>query len=313
MLSLKEIVTANERLHTVFESAAAVFSGATQGIGLGTLKAFAKHIKKPTAYIIGRNKERFDDELSALEMLNPRGSFIFIEGQVNLVEGIDAVSDQIRGKAAPKSIDFVFMAQGATPIEGRRFTSEGLDEMMALIYYGRMRLVQNLIGIDRLRPQARIMSIAIGAREGKMFEDDLALEKNYSIINMRNQLSTMTTLTFDRLAERNPYMTFIHAFPGRVNTGLFSRSIEGWILWILFAYILEPLIFLGAMSPEDCGERMLAIANEEELCKGSRSVDYDGTASKSKWLEYYRQHANIIDRIWTHTTQVFNEATVSDA
>lgn len=309
MTSLKEVIAANASLPIRYDSVTAIFTGATQGIGLGTLKAFARHIPHPTAVIVGRQHERFERELKNLKLCNPRGNFIFVEGQVSLIKGIDTISSQITHELSTGTVDFVFMAQGSAPIEGRRYTNEALDEMMALIYYGRVRLVQNLIAMGMMRSNARIVSIAVGGKEGKIFEDDLALEKNYSILNMRGQISSMTTLTFDRLAEQNLETTFVHAFPGRVNTGLFTRSIQGWLLWLFFAYILEPLIFLGAMTPEDCGERMLWIATSEELERGSHSVDYDGTRSKSKWLEHYRLNASIIDRIYTHVMHVFETAT----
>ena len=40
-----------------------VFAGATAGIGLSTLKAFARRAVRPTAYIIGRTKAKFQVHL----------------------------------------------------------------------------------------------------------------------------------------------------------------------------------------------------------------------------------------------------------
>ena len=133
MSTLRQIVAANDTIHTRYDAATAVFTGATQGVGLGTLKAFVRRVPHPTVVIVGRSRERFEEQFELLQSLNTEAKLVFVEGQVSLIKDVDAISTQITHELPEKSVDFIFMAQGSTPIEGRRYTAEGLDEMMALI------------------------------------------------------------------------------------------------------------------------------------------------------------------------------------
>lgn len=225
MASLQDVIRANETLRKRYDTATAIFTGATQGSGLGTLRAFAKHISHPKAIIVGRSLERFQGELQNLKTINPSGEFIFVEGQVSLIESIDAISKQMKNIVTNHSVDLLCMSPGWAPIEGRRFTTEGIDEMLALVYYCRLRLVQNLLEMGLMKPTGSVLSIFVGATEGRIFEDDLGLQKNYRILNMRGQFSAMKTLSFDRLAEQNPQMKFVHAHPGRVDPHVFVESV----------------------------------------------------------------------------------------
>ena len=309
MATLSEVNAANEDLRTRVETATAIFTGATQGIGLATLKAFATHIPKPRAIIVGRNRQRFKDELHKLASLNSSGEFIFLEAEVSLIKAIDAVCVEIKQLLASESADLLCMSQGYAPLEGREYTSEGLDKAMALVYFSRMRMIQNLIDSNVLKPTAKVVSVLAGARENKLFEDDLALDRNYSILNLRGHFATLTTLSHDDLAIRNSEMGFVHVFPGRVKTGLLQRSINGWLLWLLVSYVVEPLMLLWGMSPEESGARILWMALGPKFSKASWSLDYDGAESKSKWLERYRQNASLLGQIRAHNEQMFERAT----
>lgn len=310
--TLSEIVATNDTLHSQYESVTAIFTGATQGIGLATLKAFAQHIPKPRAFIVGRSRQRFHSELDNLASLNPNGEFIFIEAEVAMIRSIDAVCGQIKQLVSSNAVDILCMSQGYAPLEGRSYTSEGIEEVLALAYYSRVRMTQNLIDAHVLKPTAMVVSVLAGSKEGKLFEDDLALKRNYSLMNLRAQFSTMMTLSHDALAAENVDMSFVHVFPGRVKTGIFQRSINGWLLWVICAYLVEPLMFLGGLSAEESGERTLWMAMSGTFGKGSWSLDYDGAKSKSKWLASYRQNAGIMDRIREHNRHVFETATTGE-
>ncbi|KAK3698947.1 hypothetical protein LTR37_016734 [Vermiconidia calcicola] len=75
--------------------------------------------------------------------------------------------------------------------------------------------------------EGRAITVLAGGREGKVFEDDLDLERNYSISNSAGHFATMLTLSSDRFAEQHPEQSFIHGFPGLVSTGLLGRSATG--------------------------------------------------------------------------------------
>lgn len=308
MASISEIIKANETVRNRYESATAIFTGATQGVGLGTLQAFVKHIPKPRAIIIGRSRERFEDEMNQLRSINSNGEFTFIEGELSLINGVDAIAEQIKQHLAGTKVDLLCMSQGYAPLEGRDYTSEGLDSLLVLVYYGRMRMIQHLIDEQSMASNGTVVSILAGTKEGKIFEDDLALEKNYSILRLRAQFASLTSVSLAGLAADHPEMAFLHIFPGRVKTGLMSRSVKSTVFWILMAYIVEPIIFMGGITSAECGERMFWMTFGDQHAKGFWSLDDAGRQSQSVELTRYRQNGPLLARIRAHSQQVFQKA-----
>lgn len=264
MVAFSEVKAANEALSKTHDSLTAVLVGATAGIGLATLKAFAKHIPRPKALIIGRSQSKIEPELQNLKSINPNGEYIFFEADVSLIKNIDAVCEQIKKQA--DSVDLLFTSQGYISFAGRENNADGLDNSVSLRYYGRVRFAENLLLI--MSRTGRAISILGGGQEGKIVEDDLDLERNYSVSNSMNQFATMHTLAFDQLAAASPEKSFIHVFPGLVSTKLLSSSATG-ILGFLMRYLVEPFLALFvATTPEEAGERMLYYATSEQYAKG---------------------------------------------
>lgn len=259
MPSLQEIRSANTSIHTKTPDLAltAVFIGGTAGLGLATLKAFAKHIPHPTALIVGRSKSRFAPDLQDLQTINPQGTYTFIEHETELLRDVDSTSTLIVQALAGAKIDLLYQSQGYISFSGRKNNADGLEPSIALRYYGRVRFTHNLL--PSFSPRARAVSILAGTQEGKVFEDDLDLERHYSIPNSMAQFASMMTLSYDHLASQpeNKGRAFVHVFPGLASTGLLGRSATGF-LGLVFRWVVEPaLALLVAAKPEDVGERML--------------------------------------------------------
>ena len=159
MSSLLTVRSANDALAKRYDRVTGIFTGATNGIGLATLHAFVKHIPRPRAIVAGRSRRNFQDEVEILKQLNPDTEIIFIESDLSLIHNGDAASKDMASHISRHNVDFVCMSQGYAPIEGRKFTSEGLDQGMSLFYYGRVRLVQKLISSGILKHDAKILSI----------------------------------------------------------------------------------------------------------------------------------------------------------
>jgi hypothetical protein len=107
----------------------------------------------------------------------------------------------------------------------------------------------------------RVVSILAGGQESLIDFTDLEIRKDFSMLKAAKNGTTQTTLAFDELAKQNPTVTFIHKYPGFVNTGVIGRLMDtvGGALWApaqLFKYTLLPLInVLLSMSIEEAGER----------------------------------------------------------
>ncbi|KAF2165079.1 hypothetical protein M409DRAFT_24467 [Zasmidium cellare ATCC 36951] len=306
MVAIREVRAANASLKSSKQSLTAVFTGATSGIGKATVQSFAKHIPQPTAIIVGRSQKAFAPELENLRSINPDGTYVFLEEDISLIKNIDAVSQRIASTLQEKSlkIDLVFLSQGYISFNGRETNADGLDTSVSLRYYGRVRFAQNLLPYTA--PEARIVSILAGGQEATIIEDDLALERNYSVGNAMGHPACMLTLSWDAFAAQNSDKAFLHVFPGLTSTGLLGRSATG-VLGLVMRWVVEPILKLTASKPEDIGERMFYYATTEEFEKGSWSLDWDGTPKENAVLKGYRERG-FKDVVVEHNERVFERA-----
>ncbi|KAI5361818.1 Putative short-chain dehydrogenase/reductase SDR, NAD(P)-binding domain superfamily [Septoria linicola] len=304
MSTITAIRSANTALESEHSSLTAVFVGATSGIGLATLQAFAKHVPLPRAFVVGRSRATFQPSLDQLHEINPAGTYTFIESDISLLKNVDTVSEQIRTliNHGNREIDLLFLSQGYISFAGREDNADALDNSVSLRYYTRLRFTQNLLPLTS--QNARIVSVLAGGKEGNLFEDDLDLKQNYSVGNAAAQFATMTTLSFDALAGHYPEKAFIHVFPGLTSTGLLGRSAKG-LLGVVMRWVLEPAISLFASRPEDVGERMLYYATAEDFANGSLSLDWDGTSKENEALERYRRQG-VASKVVLHNAAVFD-------
>jgi len=96
----------------------AVFVGATSGVGMGTLKQFAKYATAPKVYVIGRSKTGATPLLNELKASNPEATFEFIETEISLIKNVDLACDEIKSKE--KKVDILFMSPGYLSFDGRQ-------------------------------------------------------------------------------------------------------------------------------------------------------------------------------------------------
>ena len=210
-------------------------------------------------------------EVEALRASNPRAHITFIEGQVALIRGVDAVCEQIKQQVG--NIDLLFMSQGYLSFQKTDINEEGLDNRFSVGVYGRIRLAQQLLPI--MSENARVMSVLMGGKEGPLLEHNLDLLKDFSVVKSIGHFASMMTLSLDGLSQQHPGKVFMHMHPGSVDTGMFARSNKG-VTGAAFRYIIDPLFALIAMTVDECGERMLYFGFDGERKPGSYSLDKDG-------------------------------------
>lgn len=324
-VSLEQVKAANAALSSASngsqkqaKTSTAVFTGATRGLGLATLEAWAKYTPKPHAIIVGRNKEAFDPVLHRLRSINPNGTYTFLSAEASLITSIDNVCktihhelSSISAAAGAAKIDHLFLSQGFLNFSGlRQETPEGLDTATALRYYSRIRFIQNLLPF--MSERARIVSILAGGMEGKIFESDLDLRQrgNYSLLNSLGHFTTLLTLTHDALASQHPSKSFLHIYPGFVNTGVLARSCGQFqfprneSLGRFFG-VVEGALSWVSLQPEEVGERMLFYATCERFGRGSWSLDWDGTVKEAKALKEYRGMEGVRESVLKHNERTF--------
>lgn len=303
---------------------------------MGAVKALAQNGNAPKVYMIGRSRKSATPLLQELETLNSQATFIFIEAQVSLLKDVDRVCEEIKSKET--KIDLLFLSAGTLSMAGRQETPEGLDIALAIVYFSRMRFTYNLLPLLSNSKLPRVVSILAAGGEGPIATNDLELYNNYSLQNEANHTATMTSLAMDELAAANPAVSFVHAYPGFVDTPLLGRMFDGLTgVWSIFgtlaSWVLLPILKLFSVSAEEAGERALFLATSSryaapdapdkgvELPPGVHAVR--GEKGEDGELAYYRIGAdgeNAPDsasldkyrkegegkKVWQHTLDVYD-------
>jgi len=250
MVSLTEIRASNSKIKSSLPAGlVAVFVGATNGIGETTLREFARYTNAPRVYFVGRSQEAGTRIAAECKSLNPNGTFTFIQSDLSLIRNTDAVCREI--KAKEKHVNVLWMSQGAL-IQGVR-TNEDMNMAVVLMHHSRIRFMVNLLPELRAAPGLkRVVSCLAGTKEGSIDFGDFQgwnVPVN-NIHSFRGQIASYATLSMEHLAKQAPEVSFIHAFPGLVRSGI-GRGTGNWKLqWIL--NLMYPFI---AIPTTESGER----------------------------------------------------------
>ncbi|KAI0095673.1 hypothetical protein GGR51DRAFT_544837 [Nemania sp. FL0031] len=272
MVSLEAIIESNARLATSLPAGlVAVFVGATSGIGEATLKCFVKRTQRPRIYFIGRREAEGQRVLGELKKLNTEGEYNYLKYDVSLLKNVDEACRYIKSRET--TINLLFLTSG-TLITGKH-TEEGINYSTALVYYARTRFIINLLphlkAASHLR---RVVTVAAGSKEGKIFTDDFPAE-HLGLLTFRPHITSLITLSLEALAKQAPEVSFIHDYPSFVKTGL-SRELTGigaTIMKIVFA----PLMALLQVPIDETGERQTFFATSARF-PPSEPRDADGVA-----------------------------------
>ncbi|KAH7161247.1 hypothetical protein EDB81DRAFT_337854 [Dactylonectria macrodidyma] len=312
----------------------AVFAGATAGIGEMALKAFTKYTIQPKIYFIGRSQEAGDRISQELKVLNPKGTYLFVKADMSLLKNVDEVCKDIKSKE--NAINILFMSQGTL-----RFgvdTADGLPLITAVSLYSRTRLTVNLL--DHIRKASsvrRVVTVMAGTKEGPIFADDIP-GRNIPVQSGRGHLCTALTLSLDALSRKAPEVSFIHNFPGAVDTNLIRRGDGMVLLAVKYWFRLSMSLMKRFVPAEECGERhawlcfsgryppkkaggsahgvaseTIAIGADGKGGSGVYSVDWDGESAPDsvvQLLDKYRAEG-MVDTVWNHLEDEFKRITGS--
>ena len=283
MVSYEEIQASNALINDATAPRVAVFIGGTSGIGKLTVKALVATGASLRIYLVGRksSETRTQSFIQELHSINPKAEVIWTEGEVALLAETKRVCEVIKSKES--HVDLLFLTAGYAPFGARTETSEGIEIAQSLEYYSRILLILHLLPLLGKAEAPRVVSVLAGGLErGTVNLDDIDLKKpgNFGIMKAQTQYGTLNTTTLDKLANDNPGVTFIHSWPGWVNTGNVRRGVEpnsitAWLVWL----ILEPLIGLFSFSEEKTGQRHLFQSTSAAF--GGRGVPWTGTSGIS--------------------------------
>ena len=326
MVSLKAVKASNARLSATQSTFVAIFVGGTSGIGKSTIEALVSTGADTRIYLVGRksSKDRMNTFIKDMNNISPRAEVIWTEAEVSLLAETSRVCEDIKKKE--KYVDLLFMSAGYAPFSGRKDTAEGLDVTQSLEYYSRLLFTLLLLPHLARSGAPRVVSVLAGGLEPASIQvDDLGLKKeaNFGGFKSQGHYAAMNTMALEKLAEEHPTVTFVHSFPGWVNTGNHRRGTDpsstlGRFVWPIFG----PLMSLLSMSDEESGQRHLFESTSSMF--GGGGVQWDGefglnTREKrknglfllnqkcectpnAKVLSSLREQAQ--KKVWAHTAEV---------
>ena len=187
-----------------------------------------------------------------------------------------------------------------------------------------MLFTTSLLPLLRLSPSPRVISILAGGKEGQLWADDFLLETHYSFPAAAGAAAAMTTLFMESLAAvpENANVSFIHLFPGLVTDTQNLQQVEhwGWVMRMLLAWVVLPLLSPFGRRSEEAGERVLFAGTSGRFARGEevKSVGSDGKEGSgvylvqadgslvvaAKVMEGMRRDG-VGGMLWEHTTGVF--------
>ena len=230
--------------------------GGTSGIGKAIAYQLARQDHSLDIIISGRNIEEGNKIVNDLKVLSPKRNHQFRQIDAFLLSNIKNYCNNLKDdiKREKSSLKYLVLTQGIASINGRTETPEGIDQKLALHYYGRMLFINELLPVlnnQEHDDDVRVVSVLSGSVHSpyNQMKEDPELKSNFSIVNAANAAGFYNDLMLDSFAQRNKNISFIHAAPGFVATNWGSE----------FPYVLKVLVRglqVFGMSLEQCGVNM---------------------------------------------------------
>ena len=331
MVSLEMVQSSNSRIRSVLPGLIAVFVGATNGVGETTVKQFAKYAALPRVYIIGRSRGAGDRIAAECKTLNPGGTFVFLQRETSLMRDVDNICNELASKE--EVIDLLFLTVGTLQIGMK--TEEGLHYPTALTIHARNRFISNLLPQIRRGPGLRRIVTVFGAGfEGKIHMHDF---QAYNLSRPANQAhdASITTMALEAHQKTAQDVSFIHNFPGAVESGIARGSI-GPLMRVLKTIwaVLGPLVHIPLVEAGDrhlflctsacfpaaseCGTAGVPLFDGLSVAKGTNglngsgvySIDAKGesTSPKVERLLAQLRSEGMVERVWERISSDIDDA-----
>ena len=187
----------------------AIFIGGTSGIGQGTAQAFARHTKGNAHIIlVGRNRAAAEAIIETFpKHENP--NYEFVQCDASLIKNIPETTSTLLARL-PK-VNYLVLTCGVLASVGdilrgvRHFTDEGLDMVLELAFYARVKFMLDLLPLLQKAKDAgedaRVLNVAAAGHGGPIDLDDMGLRKTYGPKTVRPTLATYTDMVMEVSAQ----------------------------------------------------------------------------------------------------------------
>ncbi|KAJ5738836.1 short-chain dehydrogenases/reductase [Penicillium malachiteum] len=175
-----------------------------------------------------------------------------------------------------------------------------------LRYYSRMRFVVNLLPALQASKSPRVISVLAGGKEIMIEEDNLDLNKKFSLSASNGYPASMTSLVFKKPAAQYPTISFLHVFPGIVATPLMKNSI-GSVMDSLIGFLTKPIF----ISAEESGEWHTWLSTSPNFApnnsgKGIHLLNHNVKDATNQPLMAELQEKGFPGIVWQHTQDTFS-------
>ena len=241
--------------------------------------------------IVGRNREAGAAIVKEMQSLSPASTFDFVEMDSSLCANAKALAERVKGDAP---LDYLVLTAGIATTQGYTPTAEGLDQKLAVHYFGRVAIAQQLAPLMEGAADPRVLSVLSGgihsAYEGHATDFDL--KNTYSLKGAADAAGFYNDIAADSMHDEHPQIAYLHAAPGFVSTNW------GTELNVVLRGLVR-FVQLFAKSEETCGQYMVKGLLAPEYKAGFHVLNQEGGKA-----EVTPQHAAAKASVWASTKAV---------
>ncbi|KAF8148060.1 hypothetical protein B0H34DRAFT_669066 [Crassisporium funariophilum] len=281
----------------------AVFLGGTSGIGQGMAQVFARLTQgNGDIIIVGRNQTAADNFFASLpsgdDTNTRKPAREFVQCDATSMKNVHSACQAILSRHS--KINYLVMSPGFISFSGRDETSEGIDKKLAVHYYARSRMIQDLLPALRNAKEggedAKVMSVFAAGKGGEIDVGDLGLKKTYSVMGAALTGPTYNDLMLESYSALNPSLSFLHAHPGFVRTGLaYPKSSK---LLTYASSLLMGLTYPLSVSAEECGDYMWY-----SMLNARQGMNRTGSRGEDIGMARYFGNEEQRSKLWSHTQE----------
>ncbi|EJD55710.1 NAD(P)-binding protein [Auricularia subglabra TFB-10046 SS5] len=297
MPALPDVLAGNAANAPTSLQPVAVLVGGTSGVGRGVAEVLAKYTKGSAHLVlIGRNKSAADEIIAGLPAPANGGKYEFVQCDVSSMRNVGAVTRELSERLG--KINYLVLSAGYLSLAGYTPTEDGVDRKLAVHYYSRFKFARDLVPLLEKAAgagePARVLTVLDSTHGGPIHFDDMNLEKHYSAAQAAAVGCTYNDAAVAALAKRYPTVSFTHAYPGLVNTGIFKSLPFG------LRHISAALAPVLGTSIETCGENMVYSLFDHKLATGAHSRNHKGD-------DVPRNNNitdDVVEKVWEHSVAV---------